>query len=247
LAASRGETDSNSYWTAMSAQVQRLPLIHQKFLRRLCATLARFARHETENKMSSANLAIVFAPNTLYPKADPNNTFLGVQDLPLVSGIWQTLIDHWQTIFSYMSDTPPPDSSQQTPGAAADSAHEQLSASSYQAADTEDGAAAGQYDAYPLPPGWSAHTTDDGNVYYVGACAKGVWVRLGTRVGPSVELVLCLGIWECSQLSPSGESTWSPPSVVLPGGWHACYDSEGKPCVVSVVSVVSPSVDGSSC
>jgi hypothetical protein len=73
------------------------PQINLECIRLLCAFLFRVALCSADNKMTSENLGIVFAPNLLRP---PNSTEISVMDLQACINLVKRMVENAQEIFT---------------------------------------------------------------------------------------------------------------------------------------------------
>ncbi|KAL0488880.1 RhoGAP [Acrasis kona] len=71
-----------------------LPTQNKEVLRILCKFLNQLSSYQSENKMNSQNLSIVFAPNLLRPEG--NQLKLLMSDSQYSTGLMKTLIDDYQ-------------------------------------------------------------------------------------------------------------------------------------------------------
>ena len=79
--------------------IEFLPQRNRNVLFYLMTFLYTVAQRAGENKMSHANLAIVFAPNLLRPKAADFNAF-AMGDTPAATKVIDAMIEHYNEIFA---------------------------------------------------------------------------------------------------------------------------------------------------
>lgn len=79
--------------------IKFLPQRNQNIVFYLMTFLHTVAQKADENKMSHANLAIVFAPNLLRPKMKDFNAF-AMGDTPAATKVIDAMIDHYSDIFN---------------------------------------------------------------------------------------------------------------------------------------------------
>jgi hypothetical protein len=78
-----------------------LPKHSFALLRHLCVFLVRVATNSAVNKMTSDNIAIVFAPNLLRPKEETATSMM--VEMPLSIGVINTFIDQFDDIFGVLA------------------------------------------------------------------------------------------------------------------------------------------------
>lgn len=84
-----------------------LPTDHFNLLSYLIIFLRLISQNSTENKMTTPNLAMVFAPNLL--KSRDENVNMSMDDTAASSKIMESLIDHFIDLFDSLIKSPPVD------------------------------------------------------------------------------------------------------------------------------------------
>jgi hypothetical protein len=79
------------------ALLQKLPKDNFSLMKALCLFLVNVASYKDVNKMTSDNLAIVFAPNLLRPKEETPQSMM--VEMPMTIGVIKEFIDEYETIF----------------------------------------------------------------------------------------------------------------------------------------------------
>lgn len=78
--------------------VNQLPTNNRNLLKFVIKHLKKVAEHSEKSKMGVPNLSVVFGP-TLFRSQDESPTRI-LTDAPLLSGCVQTLINHFEDVFS---------------------------------------------------------------------------------------------------------------------------------------------------
>jgi hypothetical protein len=78
--------------------VNRLPTNNRNLLKFVIKHLKKVSEHEEKSKMGVPNLSVVFGP-TLFRSRDESPTKM-LMDAPLLKGCVETLINHFEEIFS---------------------------------------------------------------------------------------------------------------------------------------------------
>jgi hypothetical protein len=89
----------------MRALIAQIPIINRNVLQYLLAFLHRVSSRSHINKMSSSNLALIFGPNLLRPKAETAEAL--VQQTPKINQILEFLIEEQASLFPEPSTHPP--------------------------------------------------------------------------------------------------------------------------------------------
>ena len=86
--------------------ITMLPFTHRIILKYLCKFLKRVSKSSEINKMTPANIAIVFAPNLLKPIDD--DITIQIADTPLSNRLMELFVKEYDAIFAEEPDEPPP-------------------------------------------------------------------------------------------------------------------------------------------
>lgn len=84
----------------LSMIIASLPKTNQKVLFFLISFLKETSEHQEKNKMTSRNLAVVFAPNIIRPKEDTIETAMLS---PQISKLFDLMIENYRTLETYVS------------------------------------------------------------------------------------------------------------------------------------------------
>lgn len=98
-----GVPDAQARRQCIKKVIRYLPPANNKLLKILCNFLHKITLNSKLTKMTSANLAIVFAPNLLRPQEE-NNLKLIFGDSKHANGLMQTLIDEYDYMFEQVKN-----------------------------------------------------------------------------------------------------------------------------------------------
>eukprot|EP01133_Synstelium_polycarpum_P007363 gene7363-8576_t len=90
--------DKISRLSNLKSLLNQLPLAHYSLLRHLAGLLREIANHSAVNKMTSSNLAIVFAPTVMRPQHE--DTVRMIEESRHVNGVILLIIDEYEYLFN---------------------------------------------------------------------------------------------------------------------------------------------------